>query len=543
MSTTINENDGLTNISSTASTFQTELNGIDPVLYANAIQKDGNNTKMEDILLEFHTDDLPFPLSDKKFGILTIKSNKCDPITVPILIQCTIDISDSMNGLNEYRDWDLHAKKKIDYIKETLKKLLPYLIENFNMEIWIQIGLFNTMYSTLIPLQILKNSNISFLLEKIDSIRCCGCTNIEAALIGAASIMKSYIENKPEGKALHIFLTDGNPTDGSNSAYYLKKLVSSEYPTLFIGYGEDHNAHLLKDCANNMIHSYQYVNNFEITGQVYAEMLYNLIYTLEEKPTIVVEGGKIYDALNDTWISRLEIPAFISEKEYIFHISSSNTDDTLINIYDKENNLIGYTTTLPQLICDDDIYSTTNLDKYIFKQKTMELLSSILKINDSDNIDRSDIIKTIKQELSDFYLVLRKYIREKNLLDDPFMKILCEDLHISYKTINTEYAEMNIFSRRNAQATQALYRSGTSNRYRSETDFTTNTNIQRRTSYIDDDEETQLDNDENEETQLDDYSISKYRSDDSIENYNDEFVTQNIYSPTGMENMGRSISS
>lgn len=510
-----------------------------------------STTIFETAVLQFHTDKMPFDLFENSeliennFGILTIKPNKCDPITVPIVIQCTIDISSSMTEPCEYRRDN--SKNKIDFIKETLKKMLPYLLENFHMEIWIQIGLFNTTYTTLIPMQILLQSNLETLLETIDSIRCSECTNIEDALKKSSTIMKTSIDDNPEFKRLHIFLTDGNPTAGSGSVHDLEKLISSEYPTLFIGYGEDHNSRLLKGCANKLLHSYQYVDNFEITGQVYAEMLYSLIYSAVEKPIIIIESGQIYDALNDIWTNRLEIPSFISEKEYIYHIISTNTRDTLVHIYDNNNNLLEMTPELPSLMNEDGTLDILNLDKYIFKQKTMELLSGILKVDDSDDIDRMDIIKRRKHELAEFYRLMRKYMRENEVTEDPFMKVLCEDLYISYQTANTNYAEMNILSRLNAQATQGLYRSGSSNNRRQNVinDYSQNMGIQRMASnniyqeeYIDEEyaEETQIDEHSNTAiTQLDDI--------DSIENYQDDFVTQNIYSPCGMEQMGRIISS
>ena len=502
------------------------------------------STTFETTLLEFHTDKMPFKyneISENTFGILTIKPNKCKPITIPIVIQCTIDISDSMNEPSDYNNNSKHSRNKVDFIKQTLTKMLPYLLENFNMEIWIQIGLFNTIYSTLIPLEILTSENLEYLLEKIDSIRCCGCTNIEEALKGSSEIIKTNIGKHPDHKHLHIFLTDGNPTDGSNSECELSKLVSSEYPTLFIGYGDDHNSQLLKACSNKLLHSYQYVDNFEITGLVYAEMLYSLIYTAVEKPTIVVEAGQIYDALNDIWTNKLELPAFVSEKEYIYHILSSNTDDVIIQIYDKENDLLEIVPSLPRLISEDGSFETTKLDKYIFKQKTMELLSGILKINDSDDIDRKKTIKIKKEEISDFYKVIRAYMRENELLEDPFMKVLCEDLHISYQTANTHYAEMNILSRRNAQATQGLYRSGSSNRRHTEPVYTPNIGrLNSRNTYDFEDEYN-----DDEDTQIEEYLnpvINIEDANDSIETYQDDFVTQNIYSPNGMVKMGRNIS-
>lgn len=514
-----------------------------------SLNENNFDTKIEVASLEFHTESMPvsiFAENETKFGIFKVKPFKCRPSTTPIVIQCTIDISSSMEEM------EAGSYRKIDFIKQTLEKLLPYLLDNFNNEIWLHIGLFNSHYMTLIPLQMLIRENLDFIIEKIQSIRCNGCTNIESAFIESRKIMELSIEQKPNHKHLHIFLTDGNATNGINDTTVLVKLISDQYPTLFIGYGTDHNALLLKSCANNLLHSYQFVDNYEMTGQVYAEMLYSLMYTVMETPVIEIEAGQIYDSLNDIWTNRLSIPLWVAEKEYIYHIASLNPDDTVIRIH-KEGEVIFTTTELPLLFnIESNQLEIRNFDKYIFKQKTMELLSLALQIQLlTEVIDPSEQLKSIQKELSDLFTLLRTYMREKGLLEDPFMKILCEDLSISYKTIksqiqtqnyDTNYATMNILSRRNAQATQALYRAGSARRP-TENRHISNTGLQRSiSSYYDNtfDQETQVDSWSEQDCEEDLFIM--VNNDDDINNYEEEFVTQNIYSPNGMDTMARNIS-
>lgn len=505
--------------------------------------------------LEFHTEpSMPvsiFTEKDTKFGLFKVKPYRCDPSTTPIVVQCTIDISSSMEEL-------AGSYQKIDFIKQTLEKLLPYLLENFNIEIWIQIGLFNTTYMTLIPMQQLKRENIDDLNEKIRLIRCSGCTNLENAFIESRKIMEQSIERRPEYKSLHIFLTDGNPTDGIHDSIVLSKLISAQYPTLFIGYGIDHNASLLKNCANHLSHSYQFVDNFELTGQVYAEMLYSLMYTVMENPVIEIESGCIYDSLNDQWTNRLEIPWWVAEKEYIYHISALNPEDVVVSV-SKDSVILFNTHELPLLMnVEDGTLEVRNFDKYIFKQKTMDLLSLVLRIQTTTvEIDTTEQLTVAQKELADFFKILRTYMREKGLLEDAFLKILCEDLSISYQTIQTQintqnydtnYATMNILSRRNAQATQALYRSGSARqpvraRVTRQQPLSAGGGLQRTptNAYYDEefDAETQID----EWNETDREYIMVDVDADAIESYREVFVTQNIYSPTGMDTMARNISS
>ena len=504
---------------------------------------------MEYVSLEFHTDVLPvsiFTESDTKFGIFTLKPFPCEPSAIPIVIQCTIDISTSME---EYVEWS-KTYQKIDFIKQTLEKMLTYLLDNFNIEIWIQIGVFNSLYMTLIPMQMIQRENIKDIIEKINSITCDGSTNIEVAFIESRNIMETSIKLHPTYKHVHIFLTDGNATDGIEDNMELSQLISTQYPTLFIGYGYNHNADLLKTCANHLSHSYQYVDNFEMTGKVYAEILYSLIYNVMEKTVIEIEDGYIYDSLHDEWTNRIEIPLWVAEKEYIYHISSANPDDTILRIY-KDGELLFTEYKVPLLEdTETNELEVRNFDKYIFKQKTMELLSMALHIQIStDEIDTTNKLIDTQKKLADLFILLRTYMREKNLLEDSFLKILCEDLSISYQTIksqlnydtyDTNYVTMNILSRRNAQATQGIYRSGSAVRRNAQNSqpYTPQLSLHRSISAAYYDEDCDV------ETQIDDWSITDCQdNEDSIENYCEEFVTQNIYSPSGMDRMARHISS
>lgn len=501
-----------------------------------------NANMIQNSILEFHTDKMPFELFHKHFGILKIQMEKTIALTDPLYIYCNIDISDSMN------DFSGHAKQsKINYVKKTMQMLLSYLCENAVSEIWVQVVLFNNSINVLIPFQKISFENIENLKDLIDSIQSQGCTNIEAALEKTKDIMESSIQMNPTYKHLHIFLTDGYPTEGNGNINDLSNLVSQLYPNLFIGYGYDHNSQLLKKCTeNNLSNSYQFVDNFEMTGQVYAEMLYSILFTTIENPHITVENGEIYDAITDEWKRELYLPNWISEKEYIYHIRSETMDDAKIQIYGFDNELLDEIERLPDLVDDNDFVEPNNLDKYIFKQRTMELLTHMLSVINNDELDNSESIIQERKKMNEFYKKMRKYMREHNLIDDPFMKVLCEDIVISYRCANTPFSEMHTLARRNAQATQSLYRSGSYNTRRyariHPVIMEEPTQITRTRSTINYNRELFIDT-QSFDLHLQETQYPIQYEEDDIETYNDDFVTQNIYSPPGLERMARHISS
>jgi hypothetical protein len=69
-----------------------------------------------------------------------------------------------------------------------------------------------------------------------------------------------------------------------------------------------------------------------------------------------------------------------------------------------------------------------------------------------------EIVK-IKQLLRAFLEELKKYMEENQLNDDKFLKNLCDDIYISYKTFGTKLGTMFTCARQTSQGTQRCYTS------------------------------------------------------------------------------------
>jgi hypothetical protein len=69
--------------------------------------------------------------------------------------------------------------------------------------------------------------------------------------------------------------------------------------------------------------------------------------------------------------------------------------------------------------------------------------------------------RTEKQELKDKMQILfreiRTYMRENDMLDEPMLKLLCDDIHITYKTMNSAYGMMFAVARCSSQGRQQTY--------------------------------------------------------------------------------------
>ena len=500
----------------------------------------------------FHTAPLPveiFSNPDERFGSLSITISKTKKTTKPLYIQCTIDISDSMSEkTNQY--------SRLDYVKRTIAKMFEFLVGNIETDIWVHIDTFSTNFTTIIGTVLLTKENVEELIEKVMALKTMYMTNIELALNKSDKIMRSEIQSNPEYNAIHLFLTDGDATAGANSVDTLVKLVNPEYTNVFIGYGAQHNSVLLSKCANKTLKNiYLFVDNFEYTGVAYGEVLHDLLYSAVKDVSITMSpGASIYNAVNNQWVQTLLIPALLSEKEHLYNIKSSTPENaeatlegTIMNQLDSDvtleitgdKQILSNIVTLPNLIDENNVIQPVDLSKYIFRQKTMELLYTASKIN-----RYSPIAEDVKKSLKEFFKEMRMYMEANHLMEDTFMKILCEDIHLSYVTLGTEEGCMLSESRNTSQRQQTAYRSGSESCQRQfapvhmvrQNACVIDNDIQRCSSIQYDYEE--IVEDENNENNNYVDPNDPY----DIENYNTAFIKDDIYSTQQTIEITRAVS-
>jgi hypothetical protein len=345
------------------------------------------------------------------------------------------------------------------------------------------------------------------------------------------------------------------------------KLVNTEYTNVFIGYGAQHNSELLSKCANKTLQNkYLFVDNFENTGVVYGEIIHTLLYSAVKDVSITMSpDALIYDAVKNQWVQTLMVPALLSEKEHMYHVKSSSPetviatlegtiqnqldddglmiDDCPISIeITGENEILCSICKFPDLISDDGVTCPVNLSKYIFRQRTMELLYESSKINKNPE----SIVK-IKKDLKHFFKQMRLYMEENDLSEDTFMKILCEDIHLSYLTIGTDEGCMLSESRNTSHYQQTLYRSGSDSCRRPQSNIrrqhAVSNHIQRSYSIQQYDNQEGDECEDHEDVEEDEqHKIAKSDDPNDIENYNTAFIREDIYSTQETIEITRAIS-
>ena len=97
------------------------------------------------------------------------------------------------------------------------------------------------------------------------------------------------------------------------------------------------------------------------------------------------------------------------------------------------------------------------------------------------------------------------------------MKILCEDIHISYSTLGSREGNMLSQSRNTSQIDQSCHRSGSA--------YVRGRNI-RRIIHLSDDENSDYDTYSDSDNDSVSTNVNKY----DISNYNNQFITEDVYS-------------
>jgi hypothetical protein len=411
------------------------------------------NQLIESATFDFHNKSgtLPFPLllEGESFGKFNINMKKTEITKIPLFILFTIDNTGSMDE----RENDKFCK--MDYLKKTFKNMISYLAKQ-NIDIYIRVHSFNISVDIVIENECVTPENMTELIKKIDALEPECSTNIELALNKAQETLHHYAESYPEHQIAHVFMTDGDPTIGQTCKFELAKLVDERFANIFVGFGIEHNALLLKKLSEKKNAEYQFVDDMENTGLVYGETLHRFLYPALSTVEIRVTNGLIYDWQTNQWTEQVYEPVLISEAQKTYHLRTSNPRNIKIDVYSNGD-----------FVCSKDCLDKSfteecDIMKYVFRQKVQELLYFA---RNSEVNKKPILLKAIFKEV---FKTIRMYMRENELVDDPFMKMLCDDISVTYKTMGTRFGPAFATARQTSQGRQQSYTPSRSKSYDNE---------------------------------------------------------------------------
>ena len=406
--------------------------------------------------IELHDDiKKPFPFQNmdatETFGVMTLSVPTVEITKQPLFLFFTVDVTGSMSERES-----LTGSKKIDYVIQTFKNMMIYL-SKLSTSVHICVNTFNDNVNLWVePTELKEGLALTELIQKMETIETSGTTNIELALKSANERLVSYAEMYPEHQIVHMFMTDGDATEGDKNPDRLCKLLNTRFHNIFVGYGLQHNVQLLRTLGEQPLSEYQFVDNMENTTLVYGESIHQFLYPALQNVEIYIHNGTIYNWQTDSWSHSIQESLFVGETNKKYHIRTRTPDAVYATVtavtVSTQKSSMEEVHVLPALLAETGDLLGTDLTKYMYRQRVQELLAPAKTIDIYNNNNTK-----YKQELRDVFRQMRQYMRQNGLLDDPFMKTLCDDLFVVYSTMGRKYGLMYSVARQTSQGRQQTY--------------------------------------------------------------------------------------
>lgn len=395
--------------------------------------------------------------SSTKYGLLSFKiDNKQSTIAKKLLFCLMMDVSGSMSDIVS------DNRTKMDLLKLTITNMLYHFAEKCE-NIYIQISTFDSeIYNICDPI-LVNSESIDGLVEKIKKIRPLNSTNIGLAIKTLNENMKlpkQWNIEIEEKNCIGILLTDGEPTYGITNVEKLVDMVTSEQSQHFIALGDRHNADLMQKMGNkNRFTSHWFINELEMTGSVYGEIIFNELNRRYEDCVIEVQNGMIYDYYNGYFVEKLEIGNLYNESNKNYHLQISDSENLNItfrgkHLYDDE--LI----TISADVCDTTLMAA----KQYFRLGVQYLMYLVRNeppqpyIFDRMNRFRgNEDLNSLKTKIITLKIAITCFMEENELLDDEFMKELLKDLNVMKNVHGNTNQYMYLTARENAQGRETSY--------------------------------------------------------------------------------------
>ena len=414
-------------------------------------------TVIEYSRINFHNENIPqtiqiFDSSKTKFGIFDLKLRDNIERNRNIHIFLSIDCSESMEDLCN------DGKTKIQHIKHTLENILTTLHKNEEYNISIQCQSFDINVDKIIDnVENIRDANLELLLSNFEEkLIPKNSTNIELALKSASEEISKYKLANPTYEITHIFLTDGEITEGSKNNEELLSFVPKDCYNIFIGYGLEHDTKLLSYLATDRIkNEYRFIDVLENAGLVYGEIIHGILYRAFEDVKIEINRGEIYDFLTNTWEQELNIGSLLIGQQKTFHIRSKYTHKLVVSVIGKNIIQNNYEMLTEICVLNDDI--KLDLNTYMFRQRTQEFLYHSHKISNKDIKKSLNEISFMKNEINEFYKIMTNFMKLNNLETNQMMKMLCDDIYIAYKTLGTSTGILFICARHKSNGLEQTY--------------------------------------------------------------------------------------
>jgi len=383
---------------------------------------------------------------------------------IRVIMYGSIDCSGSM-GENashyqsrQHQNQQSHQNTKMHFVHATLNNMIDTIIsqqEEFShVEFYLALVQFHSSATCVLhPMRVTPDSKDE-ILQVISRIRPIGGTNFEkcfkemAHLISNESQHISPSDDIPEHctQRMHVFLTDGDNNEGNKSIPHLAGILraSAVQPTqIMIGYGTDHDSATLQSLCSHFPNSRQwFIDDIEKTGCIFGEILWSSVNAAFTKVSISTPHAEVYDFETMQWKNEICLGDFAYDSSRTYYVRQPWASDELVCNF-------AYTSIeAPQdTSCDIVVpMNYTSPSAETPETKDAEVEKELWRLDTITTIDKSiQFFKTMRRmtfqdqatektrlvdEITAFQEKFLKYATDNNLIDDPYIIQLADDLFV-----------------------------------------------------------------------------------------------------------------
>jgi len=340
---------------------------------------------------------------------------------------------------------------KMEQTIHTLTNIIAWMLKDTRNKHYMTILLFDDEVETITTDVLINSETSAIIIGQLQKVRPRGYTNIELALTEANKVIDTLLL-KSYTNIIHLFMTDGNPTDGnmdSNTLATLSAATKSKSTDYYIGFGLDHNSPLLQKLAGTHDKEYHFADNLETCGMVYSDILHSFIYNYE--PTIILkaDGLEFYNYKTNKWGNNYTVPNLAYNTIKTYHVRQLKetrkkatlfyaipNKDPFKDLHDAEFQPLELT-----FKPDDNV----RVENYMWRQKTLEILYKIQKAEYSE------------KKANTFLKQLKVYIKTTDQANNTFLQTLVDDIYVAILVKDTEYQDMYTHTRQSSQGGQRGY--------------------------------------------------------------------------------------
>ncbi len=331
---------------------------------------------------------------------------------------------------------DISGSMSDDSKLDNVKRSLHFLFNFFQNNDLFSLVTFNDHSNILIEKKLATPENLQMFNFTINKINAENGTNLSAGLLNVKTLLDSFDPSTRLMKTGLIILTDGHTNLGITKETSLLNIMytlrnsQSNLSINTVGYGDFHNADLLKSLAVNGNGSYNIVQNIEEVGTVFGDVLGGLISCVLQN--LLIRYPTSWNCLN-------EYPKNNKIDFNVMNVGDVYAESETIILFENSD-------TKPVQIQATDTSTYVNINKEIswgFTNQSIELQPFIiayvrLKVSNCLNlIKNKNNHSSIKNKIKYLSVILENPILQSN----PLFQLLKDEISSIQEQIDNSFID------------------------------------------------------------------------------------------------------